>query len=168
MPANQIAEYKAVYLDAEGETATASAYEFVDDTITVLALKVKRDAWCTAYMGTTGATLQECTVALRKFDSFALPTGVTFATAEDKLYLEFRSLVDGTVYSTSVPAPLASDFESDTETVNFADANVAALITYVQTNGSTKAGKTQLKFVLGYRRRSKSQREKPGRYTAIG
>lgn len=169
MAADTVAEYRAVYLDPEGETSTVVAYEFVDSTITVAGLKTKRDAWCTAEMALSAATLQECTASIRKFDSFTLPAEGTFApNIEDKLFLEFRSLTNGGVYTTSIPSPKLTDFQGDTETIDLTDASVIAYITYVQANGSTKHGETGLKFILGYRRRSKTRREHAGRPTAIG
>ena len=161
-------EFRSTFIDHEAESSTVIGYAEMDDTSTAADIATARDAFCAAVVGTSGNQLKDCTAIIRSYTSFTPPAMAVYGDSEDKAYLYFRSASTGNPYSIQVPGPLAADFASDNETVAPAATGIAALITWVSTNGASKAGDTDLQFILGYRRRSKSRKERPGYSTAQG
>ena len=167
MPTTLI-EFRATFIDPERESSTISMWQEVDVTSTLTEVEALRDAWCAVVTPLTNATQQECSFTDRQFSSLTVPNQTVYGNAEDKLYAEFRSVNNGALYTTQIPGPKTTDFAADDETINPADTNVLAFIAYVEANGVTKQGIGGLKFILGYRRRSKSRKERPGIPTARG
>lgn len=167
-----IVDYTISIADPEREISTVRAHRrYADSDATDLTqLIADRDGLCTAVAGVTGGLVQKCQVSLTNYMNFALPSfaSTSYGNSEDKMFLVFREPVGGGKYTVQVPAPLLTDFGSDTETVNPTDTNVAALIAEITGNFTTKDGNGNLTFTVGYRRRSKSRKERPGVATAQG
>lgn len=159
--ADVLAEYRAVFTDAEGERSTNVAYKLVDDAGDVAGEISAKDAWCASLDTVTQAALTECTLTFRKYETLTKPASGaagSYDDIEDKAFLEFQSADDGAIYKVSVPAPESVSFLADEETVNPAETNMAAFITYVQTNLTTKYGSGSLTYIKGYRTRKKTRR----------
>ena len=161
-------EFRATFIDHESESSTVLGYQEMDDTTSAADLATARDAFCAAASGVSGNQLKDCSVTLRSYTSFAPPAMTVYGDSEDKVYLFFRSASTGNPYSIQAPGPLAADFAADNETVAPAATGIAALITWVTGTGASKSGDTDLQFILGYRRRRKSRKERPGYSTAQG
>lgn len=166
--ADILVEYRATFADPERAVSTIVAYQLLADTVTLAELATAKQAWCDAVAPVSTAQVQECTATMRTFTSFVLPSQTVYGNIEDKAFFEFRSLVDGTVYSTRVPAPNAADFKADVETDNPTNAQEATFISWVEANGVTKSGRGSLKFILGYRTRASGRKERIGIPSAIG
>lgn len=72
--------------------------------------------------------------------------------------MEFQTAVNGQKYTTQIPGPKNTDFGADDETIEPTNVQIAAFITLVEGTLSTKWGTGSLKFIKGYRRRSKTRR----------
>lgn len=174
MPVSQLVEFRAVYNDDEGERTIVEAYQVLTDAvaITVPMIVAARDAWCDAVDAITDLVRVECTASIRSYNTFILPSPDAtkkFNNAEDKLYLEFQTAVNGQKWTTQIPGPVGTDFGVDDETVDPTDTDIAAFITLVEGSLSTKWGTGSLKFIKGYRRRSKTRRRvRQGIPTEIG
>jgi hypothetical protein len=75
-----------------------------------------------------------------------------YADNEDKVQMRFKD-EDGETHSYLIPAPLASIFDADGETVNPANGAVDTFISAVTTNVKTKSGRDIVTFLGGRRMR---------------
>lgn len=158
----------ATLADPEGELAQVRQYQKVADTFTVAGLVTKATAFGTAVAGMSDDTLREVSVSWRKMISLDLPEQGAYSNAEEKAYMQFRSLDTADRVTYQVPGPSEAGLKSDTETIDPTEDGVAAFITYTETNGTTATGAGNLKFDFGYRKRSSSRSERPGRSKAQG
>lgn len=81
-----------------------------------------------------------------------------FQNAEDKMLMVFQSSTGGAFHRFQVPAPKASNFLTDLETVNTADANVLGLITAIQDFATDQFDHLLTVFIGGVRIRRKMQK----------
>lgn len=85
-----------------------------------------------------------------------LATSAPYDDAEDKAVLEF-SCTDASTLRVEVPGPKTSMFLADKETVDKAQAAVAALISAIINNLVNKAGQAIVNYIRGYRTRAKNK-----------
>ena len=173
--ADTIAHCTFTFVDFEQETATVSmSFKFDSGVLTPTDITDYRDAVGTFLAALSNASLSKSTVYLETFYTRVGPTKAgQYPNVEDKALLDF-DIINGNKLRMQIPAPKDLVFMSDQETVNKAQTNVADLITdatSVDGNGTywvDQDGDKVQEYNFGYRRRTRSRREKPGRYTAIG
>lgn len=140
-----IARQEVSLRDCRGHVGKTSFYYTYDTAVAANVANAR------AYCGTIIAAIEACTnaLAITIGGLFSQPlnpdnygANTTYANAETKARLVFqveRNVVpinykQGSLF---IPAPLQSDFFADRETVNAADANIAALVTAMVTPDAT-------------------------------
>jgi hypothetical protein len=136
-----MANYDTLYTfqitDINGDSATATLRQSLTDTSTIVAIKALADALQTALAACTNGkvTKEAFTVLLNKAQissgTAPPPAGAVYPSVTDGARLNFSGAA-GENRSITIPAPLLSDFVTGTNTVNPADANIAALITVIE------------------------------------
>ncbi len=93
--------------------------------------------------------------------AFVLDYGAaaTYQNIEDKAVMVFRA-IDGTLHTVRIPAPKATDFETDQDQVKKTDAAISAFVDQYLVSALTPSGGTMDSFVGGYRSRTKSRRRR--------
>jgi len=123
--------------DVNGDTATVTVRRTYTDTTTLAILATNNAALASAIAAcTNGKVTQQSATGL--FDKGQIsagtappPASAVYPSVTDGARLNFSGAA-GESRALTIPAPLLSDFLSGTNTVNPADANVAALITLIE------------------------------------
>lgn len=159
----------AVVVDHERESATVTGYITYDGQAAIGDVLTRANDWGVLVQTMTDGRVQSVSLSVTDWVDFGLPgSGGAYSTTEDKLFLEFRNLVDGKASTYQLPAPKSTLVTADTETADPADGIVAGFINSVEADYVNSNGDGTLKYILGYRRRNRSKSEKPGIASATG
>lgn len=151
----------ATCMDSEGEVTTTEAW-FPVTGPTIAGAQAIAGTYLTAL-----AKLTNCVVTRAQLTFEAIQGGFTlpardpsekYLSAEDKLFLEFRSNHSGTIYQCMIPAPKSACFLGDEETADPAATDLGDFVTLIGDDGSTRRGDTSLILQKGYRLRKKTRR----------
>lgn len=141
------------FRDAKGNVSRMS---FLYGDATGAAILTDQDTLKGHLAAITNCSVQEVSGPLR---TVVYGTNAEFPTVEDKAVLVFSD-TQGSRHSFQVPAPKTSVFESDGETVNSANAGVAAVITDINTFVyGFQTDTAPLVYTGGYRLRRKTHRK---------
>jgi hypothetical protein len=140
------------FRDVKGKTAWVRSYISAADRGTASGLVAS--FWLPAFTGASTAGLNNYIGPRPKPPGPPVyGNGSMYKDAEDKLVCHLTTAV-GTVHILALPAPYASMFLADGETVNVADARMVALIDAMTARGMcTRDGELLTGFVIGLRGR---------------
>lgn len=100
-------------------------------------------------------------VGSEKSTPTALPTVGDYDDTEDRAVFLFRS-ANGYEVQVNIPAPKATVFLADDETIDSAQADVASFITGCQSQLCAHDGSALAEYVRGYRQRSRTRGREKG------
>lgn len=141
----------------------AQSYSFRDFTSQVSTTRVFTNTAVesTNIQATLAALTSAAVVAARgnnnQPDTGAVGANTTYPNVEDKAVIIFKG-VGGSTHKYSIPAPLAAIFAADGETVNLANAAVAAFTAAMIANGRDANGALLISVSKGHRARRQSKK----------
>jgi hypothetical protein len=154
-----------VFRDFRGRTGWVHAYQFGSTAATA---NIRAAQLTSLLQNCTNAAIQQVRGATNS--SPLAPTygvNLEYESVQDKARLVFQSN-SGTRFELVIPAPKAGIFLADRETVNPAQASVAALVsTFTNNNWMTRDQSLITRFIGGVRFRRRSRR-KAGTYVRQG
>jgi len=162
--------YIATVQDAHGDTAVvkllAGENDFSTDATTLAALYAIAEGFISALAACMNGKVVKHGMAMQ-WSRAQKPTGPlsTYAHVYQNAFLHFG---DGATERTTIqiPTPKTTDLLTDGITVNPADANVAALISFVEANGVSSGGRLFNEY-LGGRFREGKPRRRTNLYNAV-
>lgn len=135
--ANLTVELAVQVTDVNGDTALVRLQQVVADSATLAAIATNVGNMATALAACTNGkvTSQSYSVVVNKAQISAgtapPPANATYPSVTDGARLSFGNSA-GEKRLITVPAPLLTDFKPNSNTVNPSDANIAALISFVE------------------------------------
>jgi len=163
MATDTVAHNTVTFRDSRGKTGRSSFYTIYDPAIA----QDGRDATAVLNVALEGcsnaAPIRAVGLAGDELAPDSYGTTGVYSTIEDRVEFTFLS-ADGTLHKIGVPAPKASIFYTDGDTVDPTNANVVAvknavLIPLTTANISDRNGRGFTAYVAGTRRRSPLQRK---------
>lgn len=143
--------------DAKGNTARTTFY--VDTQLSLTAANTAALAIQTAMVALTNCVLQAA-IGPHAVDPQEVVYGTNsqYASVEDKAVFTFQTAA-GDIHRFTIPAPKASIFLADGETVDAANTDVVAYTSAIIANAVTRGGQLIAFGAFGIRQRRKTRRK---------
>lgn len=148
----QVGAYFITVRDSQGRTARTNGFVSFDPTTDGFIVSVQ--SILTPYTACTNGAIQNSSIAVP--GEVVYGTDAEFPSVEDRMVLLFQDGV-GARHLFTVPAPKAANFASDGMTVLNTGIS-AALITALQTYGTTRQGSGVFAYLAGWRKKARNQR----------
>ena len=136
--ANYDVQYQLQVTDINGDTALCRVNQLLADTSTLAAIATSAAAVATALAATTNGKITSQGVSANfvkaqiSAGTAPPPANATYPSVTDGAELNFGGSGTGVKRRFVIPAPLLTDFKTNSNIVNPADANVAPLIAQLE------------------------------------